>query len=112
MGKVKISKKPKISLVKSPKFVTLKAGVKSQKWSPTEELLRQDELAKSLFFALKEEDLNSFKEILKAHLEAKIKSHTAKVHGLAERTMYESLSETGNPSLKTLAKIVKMACAS
>lgn len=111
MAKKKILKKPEVLLAKPTRYAKLKPGVKGIPWSPTEQLLNEDFLARALFECLKEEDLDSFKEILRSHLEAKVKSRSAKVFGLAERTMYESLSESGNPSLKTLAKIVKMACA-
>ncbi len=49
-------------------------------------------------------DREAFKEILIAHLEAKVKTRSAKDHGLFARTMYEALSGNGNPSLKTIAK--------
>jgi probable addiction module antidote protein len=96
---------------KAPKYVTVKPSVKTSKWSPSEEILDESFLAKALFKALKDEDVDSFKEILFAHLDAKVKSKVAKKMGLAHRTMYEALSEKGNPSLKTIAKIVRMACA-
>jgi probable addiction module antidote protein len=112
MAKKRTSKKQKPSSVNRPEFVTLKSGVKTQAWHPTAELLDEGKLARALFEALKDEDIDSFKEILAAHLEAKVKTKEAKTHGLSERTMYEALSQKGNPSLKTIAKIVKMACAS
>lgn len=112
MGKKKILKKRKASSAKQPLCATLKAGVKTHAWNPTEELLNEDNLSKSLFETLKQGDTEAFKEILTAHLEAKIKTKEAKAHGLSERTMYEALSEKGNPSLNTIAKIVQMAFAS
>ena len=112
MAKKQTSKKRKASSVDKPEFVTLKSGVKTKAWHPTEELLDERKLGQALFSALKDEDIESFKEILMAHLEAKVKTREAKAHGLSERTMYEALSDKGNPSLKTIAKIVKMACAS
>lgn len=112
MAKKQTSKKQKTSSVNRPEFVTLKSDVKTHAWHPTRELLDEGKLAKALFEALKEEDINSFKEILAAHLDAKVKTREAKEHGLSERTMYEALSHKGNPSLKTIAKIIKMACAS
>ncbi len=41
----------------------------------------------------------------------KVKTRSAKDHGLSARTRYEALSGKGNPSLKTIAKLVQMACA-
>lgn len=113
MDKVKTSKKQRVTLNnESIKFVTLKAGVKTKKWDPTKELLNEAKLAVALFEALKDEDLESFKEILSAHLNAKIKTRKAKEQGLPLRTMFEALSEKGNPSLKTISKLVHLACAS
>ncbi len=112
MAKRQTSKKRKVSSVDKPEFVTLKSSVKTQGWHPTAELLDERKLGQALFSALKDEDIDSFKEILMAHLEAKVKTREAKAHGLSERTMYEALSDKGNPSLKTIAKIVRMACAS
>lgn len=80
-------------------------------WNPTAELLDENNLKASLFDALKEGDTQAFKEILTAHIEAKVKTTAAKKHGLAHRTLYQALSSKGNPSLETIAKIVQMACA-
>jgi len=112
MAKRRTSKKRRVKSTKRIDIVTLKSDISAGEWHPTEELLDEGELARALFDALKEEDVESFKEILVAHLEAKVKTKIAKAHGLSERTMYEALSEMGNPSLKTIAKIIKMACAS
>ncbi len=112
MDKKKISKKQKALSTKQPQLVTLKAGVKARAWHPTSELLNEDNLGKSLLEALKLGDTEAFKEILTAHLEAKVKTKEAKAHGLSERTLYEALSEKGNPSLNTIAKIVQMVFAS
>ncbi len=81
-------------------------------WNPTAELLDETHLAQSLFQCLKEEDVDSFKEILSAHLDAKIKTRIARENGLAVRTLFEALSAKGNPRLNTIAKLVKLACAS
>ncbi len=115
MGKIKTSKKQKSSSAslknKASQFISLQPGVKTYRWSPSAEILDEDKVSSALFQCLKEGDIESFKEILTAHLEMKIKSKSAKSHGLSERTMYEALSEKGNPSLKTIAKIVQMAFA-
>ena len=113
MGKTKTLKKQKKSSAKSkePQYITPKPGTKTFPWNPTAELLDEANLSKSLFQCLKDGDTEAFKEILTAHLEAKIKTRSAKTHGLSARTMYEALSKKGNPSLKTIAKIVQMACA-
>jgi probable addiction module antidote protein len=116
MGKVKTLKKQKKSLSKfsldgKNQFIKLKPGAKTFAWNPTTELLDESNLGKSLFKCLTDGDTETFKEILTAHLAAKVKTKTAKAHGLSERTMYEALSEKGNPSLNTIVKLMQMAFA-
>lgn len=111
MGKTKTSKKQKSSSVVSPPLVKLKKGVKTSAWHPTHELLDESKLAQSLFQCLKDGDSDAFKEILFAHLDAKVKTKLAKERGVSARTMYAALSESGNPSLDTIAKLVQLACA-
>lgn len=115
MAKKKISKKPEhLSAIKTPKknSATLWSGAQVYEWDPSAELLDEADLAQALFQCLKDEDIESFKEILSAHLDAKVKTRLAKKYGLSARTMFEALSVDGNPSLKTIAKLVKLACAS
>lgn len=113
MAKAKTLKKRKKSSVNSTvvNYVALRPGVKTYAWNPTADILDEENLKTSLFEALKQGDTEAFKEILIAHLEAKVKTRSAKDHGLSARTMYEALSSNGNPSLKTIAKLVQMACA-
>ncbi len=119
MDKIKTSKKQKKSSVKlavhahgkNIQLLNIKKNIKTSVWNPAAEILNETKLSRALFQCLKEGDLLAFKEILSAHLEAKVKSKSAKNHKLSERTMYEALSEKGNPSLKTISKIVQMAFA-
>lgn len=112
MGKTKTSKKQKSSSADNiGPVVKLKKGVKASAWHPTEELLNEENLAQALFQCLKDGDSESFKEILFTHLDAKVKTKLAKEKGVSARTMYAALSESGNPSLNTIAKLVQLACA-
>ncbi len=111
MGKTKTSKKQKGSLVGEIPVVKLKKGVKVSAWHPTHEILDEKKLAQALFQCLKDGDSDAFKEILFAHLDAKVKTKLAKERGVSARTMYAALSESGNPSLDTIAKLVQLACA-
>ena len=113
MAKTKTLKKQKKSSlkVKDTQFLKLKPGTKTYSWNPTAELLNEENLRAALFDALKDGDTRAFKQILSAHLDAKDKTAGAKNFGLAHRTLYEALSNKGNPSLKTIAKIVQIACA-
>lgn len=113
MAKIKTLKKQKKSSlkVKDVQFLKLKPRTKTYSWNPTAEVLNEENLKAALFDALKDGDTQAFKEILTAHLDAKDKAAGAKNFGLAHRTLYEALSNKGNPSLKTIAKIVQIACA-
>jgi probable addiction module antidote protein len=109
MAKTKISKSRKNSLVKFEDLpiVKLKSGVKTTPWSPSEELKNVDLIAKSLFQCLREGDTNAFKEILSSHLRAKNISKLSREAKIPLRTIHEALSPKGNPSLNTLAKIIR-----
>lgn len=111
MGKTKTSKKRKSSSVGEFPTVKLKKGVKISEWSPSQEILDEEQLAQALFQCLKDGDSDAFKEILFTHLNAKVKTKLAKERGVSARTMYDALSESGNPSLNTIAKLVQLACA-
>ena len=110
MGKKKTLKKAKNSSSEIT-FVKLKPGVKTSKWSPTKDILNQDKIKDALFLSLVTSDIDAFKEILTAHLEAKVKTKEALHKGLAVRTMFDALSKKGNPRLTTVAKLFEMAFA-
>lgn len=102
MGKAKTSQKRKAFSVNDMKPVSLKPGVKTIPFSPTENLANAEFIQKALL----DGDSESFKEILKSHFEAVNTSKLLKSIHLSERTFYEAVSEKGNPSLKTIAKIM------
>ncbi|HPI40686.1 MAG TPA: hypothetical protein PLJ21_07765 [Pseudobdellovibrionaceae bacterium] len=112
MDKKKISKKQSPSSVPYEIiFVQPKKGVKVTRWIPSKVLLDEKQISLALYQSLKDGDIKSFKEILSAHLAAKIKSKAAKKNGLSNRTMFDALSAEGNPRLKTISKLVQMAFA-
>lgn len=67
----------------------------------------RDKVSRALFQCLAENDPVSFMEILNAYLRVN-KSHIAQETGLLRTTINAALSQ-GNPTLKTLAKIVHQA---
>ncbi len=64
-------------------------------------------VAKALVDCLFEGDERSFKEILKWHYEAVNITKGLEKAKLSQRTFYNALSPKGNPSLKTVFKILK-----
>lgn len=107
MGKAKTSQKRKAFLVDKMKPMSLKPGVKTTPYSPTENLADAEFIQRALLECLLDGDSESFKEILKSHFEAVNTSKLLKSIHLSERTFYEAVSEKGNPSLKTIAKIMR-----
>ena len=61
----------------------------------------------ALFDCLLHDDLESFKEILRAHFEIVNKNQIIKKTGISKRTLYRSLSQTGNPIFKNISKLLQ-----
>jgi len=62
-------------------------------------------------YDLTENDVEGFKEILKAHLETLNKEEIIKETGLSRRTLFRMLSPDGNPTLKNISAIINKLCA-
>jgi DNA-binding phage protein len=107
MGKTKISKKRRVSSIDKLPSVKLKAGVKIRSHNPDEKLQDVNFISEALVQCLFEGDIEAFKEIIRAHYES-IEVETAlKRAGLTKSTYYEAIRpQTGNPSLKTIAKML------
>lgn len=60
----------------------------------------------SLWECLIDEDLDSFKEILKSHIDAIGVTELSKNSKTSKRTMYRTLSTDGNPTLKSISRIL------
>ncbi len=68
-----------------------------------------DAIASALLECLSENDTESFIEILDAYLRVN-RSQVAKKGKMARSTVQQALSKSGNPTLKTIAKIVHRSC--
>jgi DNA-binding phage protein len=105
MTKKKISKKREFYLKDIPTV-----EIKNQKGltaeSPSKILSDQDMVGRVLLQCLIEGDPESFLEILDSFLRVNRKQ-TAKESGLARSTVIQVFSKKGNPTLKTIAKIVQ-----
>jgi DNA-binding phage protein len=64
-----------------------------------------DKVSAALLESLIENDTEAFIEILDSYLQIN-KSRVAKKANIARSTIQQALSKNGNPTLKTLAKIV------
>lgn len=106
MAKAKTLKKRKSFSLDEMPIVSVKGGQKAKAYSPTEKLRDREFVMLALAQALYEGDDKAFKEILKAHYEAVNTAATLRKANVSKRTFYEALSAKGNPSLKTVAKIV------
>ena len=105
MTKRVTSKKQKFSLNDIP-IRRLKPGVKVQKVSSTSRLKDQELVFKAFWECLVEQDIESFKEILRSHLEAVNKQEFAKYSKTSRRTLHRILSPEGNPTLKNISSII------
>ncbi len=107
MGKTKTSKKRKASSIDELPSATLKARVKTRPHDPDKRLQDVNFISEALVQCLFEGDIEAFKEIIRAHYES-IKIETAlKRAGLTKSTYYEAIRpQTGNPSLRTIAKML------
>lgn len=103
MAKAKTSKKPK-------KFST--KGLTKHK--PNYELLSNPKILKEVLVgALMENDIETFKECLIAHLKASSKVELAKKTKLGRQTLYDMINgkRKFNPSLETLGAILETIAA-
>src|SRR5690606_12992846 len=107
MGKTKTSKKRKASSIDDLPSVTLKANVKIRPHDPDKKLQDVKFISEALVQCLFEGDIEAFKEIIRAHYESIEVEKALKRAGLTTSTYYEAIRpQTGNPSLKTIAKIL------
>jgi DNA-binding phage protein len=69
--------------------------------------LKDQELVFQAFWqCLVEQDIESFKEILRGHLEAVNKGQLAKKSKTSRRTLHRILSPQGNPTLKNISNLI------
>lgn len=110
MPKKKISKKRAISFEDMPE-VELKTLKGITQYSAIERMQNKTLVAEALWLCLVDNDVESFKEILKRHLELSNKDDIAKRAGIPRRTLFRMLSPEGNPTLENVSKIIHELCA-
>lgn len=104
MGKVERSRRRKRSEESTSKM-KIRKDAKVIPYSPTEELMDEEFIAKAVWECLKNNDPEGVVEIIETHLEIVNKVRAAKEKELSRSTMYHAL-KSKNPTVKTLAKLV------
>lgn len=110
MPKAKKSKKQEFSL-DDMQVMKLKKGVKTLKDNSLKNLKDKARVKEALSECLFSDDMDSFKEILKAHLEVRNISNFSKEAGLPRKTIYRILEPDSNPTLKNITKLLNKLCA-
>jgi len=107
MTKKKILKKQEFTLADIPKY-----NIPNEKeltiFNPDEFFKDDKEVAQALFQCLLDNDSETYMEILDSYLRVN-RSKVAKKAALSRSTVSLALSKKGNPTLKTIAKIVHEA---
>ena len=84
----------------------LRAGVKTSRVSSAARLKDQELIFRALWQSLIEQDLETFKEVLRGHLEAVNKQQLARRSKTSRRTLHRILSAEGNPTLKNISSVL------
>lgn len=105
MTKRKTLKKQEFSLKDTP-MRKIKSGVNVKRVSSANRLKNEELVFRAFWQSLVEKDIESFKEILRSHLEAVNKEEFAKISKTSKRTLHRILSPEGNPTLKNISNII------
>ena len=84
----------------------VKADTKATRVSSAVRLKDQELIFRALWECLVEQDIDSFKEVLRGHLEVVNKQQFAKKSKISRRTLYRTLSAEGNPTLKSISNVI------
>ena len=87
-----------------------KKGILSSQHKPSKFFKSHKNVAEALLTSLKEDDASAFLEILDIYLKVN-RTKVAKDSQLSRTTIQNALSGKGNPTIRTIAKIVHRAVA-
>ena len=81
---------------------------KLKKFDPqkTFQEMKPRHLSKILFEIWMDRDIDSFKSVLSTYLEVHNKQKIAKAMGVSRNTLYQMVTEEGNPTLDTIFKLL------
>lgn len=82
----------------------------SAKHKPSDFFKKHDKVAQALLQSLEDNDAGAFLEILDAYLRVN-RTKTARETKLSRTTVQQALSNKGNPTIRTIAKIVHQSVA-
>ena len=109
MVKRKILKQRRCCLDDMP-IIKSKKGAKTRAHDPSAFFKHHKKVAEALLQSLEDDDAVAFLEILDSYLYIN-RTHIAKKANLSRTTVQNALSSKGNPTIKTIAKIVHRAVA-
>lgn len=109
MTKKRISKKQGFCFEDMP-IIKGKKGASSLRHKPQEFFKSHEKVAAALLQSLEENDAGAFLEILDVYLRVN-RTQIAKATNLSRTTVQNALSKRGNPTIRTIAKIVHQAVA-
>ena len=109
MTKKKILKKQKLCFENMP-IIKTKKNVKLREHDPAEFFKRHEKVAEALLKSLEDNDAEAFLEILDTYLYIN-RTKIAKEAKMSRTTVQNALSSKGNPTIRTIAKIVHLAVA-
>lgn len=89
----------------------LKAGSKTIKDNSIKNLKDKERIRKILANCIFTDDMETFREVLKAHLEVRNISNFSKKTGFPRKTIYRILEPDSNPTLKNITKLLNNLCA-
>lgn len=106
MAKKKISKKSSRALPAGAKGVRVKSlkGVKT--FVPAEWVLNPDNVKEAIIDCLHDGDWDSLREVIQGYYEAMEYRRAVDKSKLSRRTYHQALSKDGNPTAKTLLKLI------
>jgi DNA-binding phage protein len=105
MPKKATSKKRELSLNDIP-MRRLKPAASVVKANSSRRLQDQELVFRAFWQCLVEQDIESFKEILRGHLDAVNKKKFAGKSQTSRRTLHRILSPEGNPTLKSISNVI------
>jgi len=108
MTKKKTSKKREFCFEDIPILKSKKRA--SSKHKPSDFFKEHDKVAQALLQSLEDNDAGAFLEILDAYLRVN-RTKTARETNLSRTTVQQALSNKGNPTIRTIAKIVHQSVA-
>ena len=99
------SKKRSFSFSDMP-VLKLRHDAKLKTVSSAARLKEQELVFNALWQCLVDQDIESFKDVLRGHLDAVNKQKLSKKAKTSRRTLHRLLSPEGNPTLKSISKVI------